>query len=276
MMYREVKTNKDLLKNKKGLKIIKFKGGLGNQLFQYGLYTFFEKKNYLVLADLSFYNNQRKYKKISKRKFYLNEILKKKLQIIDENTKLYKYMLIQRLENFFIKLLKLNIITKNVYWEGYWQDIFFAKNIKKKMFKNNFLKVSIYFPKNYYILHYRCGDFIHSKDHIVIDAEYYNKALKRFNKYPILAISDDTQNLKKLLKKINYKKKIIEVKKLNTKNTFSLIMNSQGGIASNSTFAWWGSYLSKSTKWFYPNKWMKNVDTIKTNLNITSDKIIKC
>ena len=45
---------------KKKIKIVKFKGGLGNQLFQYGLYKYFKRKNFKVYADLSFYKNQKK------------------------------------------------------------------------------------------------------------------------------------------------------------------------------------------------------------------------
>jgi hypothetical protein len=273
-MYKKLKINQDLLKKKRGIKIIKFKGGLGNQLFQYGLYDFFEKKNFLVYADLSFYINQKKFKKISTRKFYLHEIFKKKLKILNEDVKSYEYLYVQKFENLFVKLLKLNIITPNIYWEGYWQNIFFAKNIKKKLFKNNILKISKKFPKDYYILHFRCGDFRHSKDHIVIDADYYKKALKKFSKYPVIALSDDNIQLKRLIKKIDHKEKIIEATELDTLKAFSLIVNSQGGIASNSTFAWWGSFLCKSSNWLYPEKWLRNVNTVNTNLKIANNKII--
>ena len=119
----------------KKIKIVKFKGGLGNQLFQYGLYKYFESKNYKVYADLSFYKNQIKYKKISVRKFYLNKILKKKLNIVKKPKKLYQFILTQRFEKFFIKLIKSNLNIPFISWEGYWQDIFFAKYVKKKILK---------------------------------------------------------------------------------------------------------------------------------------------
>ena len=274
-MYKKLKINSDLLKNKRGLKIVKFKGGLGNQLFQYGLYNFFEKKNFLVYADLSFYKNQENFKKITTRKFYLNNILKKKLKVLNADSKSYQYLLVQKFEKFFSNLLELNIITPNIFWEGYWQKFFFAQNIKKKLFKDSLLRINKSFPKNYYILHFRCGDFRHSKSHVVIDAKYYEKTLKKFKNYTILALSEDYKELKKLLKKINHKNKIIQVNRLDALKTFNLIINSRGGISSNSTFAWWGSYLCKSNNWFYPNKWLKNINTINANLKISNYKIVK-
>ena len=117
---------------KSNLKVIKFKGGLGNQLFQYSLYKFFEKKDCKVYADLSFYKNQKKFKKIAKRKFYLNHILKEKINVLDVKNKFIQYSFIQRFEKFFTILLKLGFNLPVVYWEGYWQQFFFAKHIKKK------------------------------------------------------------------------------------------------------------------------------------------------
>lgn len=260
--------------NKK-LRIVKFKGGLGNQLFQYGLYKYFESKNYKVYADLSFYQNQKKYKKISKRKFYLNKILKKNLNVIKKSKNIYQFLISQRLEKFFTKLFKLDINLPLSSWEGYWQDIFFAKYVRKKDFKEEFFKTFEKIPKKYFILHYRSGDFKYSESHIVINHNYYLKALKRFKKLPIIALSDDNKNLKKMLKKININKKIIELKKLNTLDSFKILVSANGGICSNSTFSWWASFINEEKNWVYPYKWLKNINTQDTNLKISKNKIIK-
>ncbi len=260
--------------NKK-IKIVKFKGGLGNQLFQYGLYKYFESKNYKVYADLSFYRNQIKYKKISVRKFYLNKILKKKLNIIKKPNKSFQSTLTQRFEKFFIKLIKSNLNIPFISWEGYWQDIFFAKYVKKKDFKKSLFRRLKNVPKKYYILHYRSGDFNYSETLIVLDHSYYKKALKNFNKFPIIAFTDDNKNFKKIHKQINSTGKMIELKKTNTIDTFKMIINSNGGICSNSTFSWWGSFLSDEKKWVYPNIWLKRINTLDNNLKIPHNKIIK-
>ena len=73
----------------------------------------------------------------------------------------------------------------------------------------------------------------------MLDHSYYKKALKNFNKFPIIALTDDNKNFKKIRKQISSTRKMIELKKINTLDTFRIIMNSNGGICSNSTFSWW-------------------------------------
>ena len=260
--------------NKK-IKIVKFKGGLGNQLFQYGLYKYFQSKKFEVYADLSFYENQKKYKKISLRKFYLNKILKKKLNVIKLEKNSINFFIFQKFEKILIKLLKLNINIPLKFWDGYWQDIFFAKKINKNDFKKNFFKIFIKVPRKYYIMHYRSGDFKYSKTHTVIDSSYYEKAIKMFRQYPIISLSDDEKNLNKMLEKIKVKKKIIIYKNLNTLNSFKIIIGSLGGISSNSTFCWWGSFLGKKKDWVYPENWLKKIKTKDANLGISKNKILR-
>lgn len=259
---------------KKKIKIVKFKGGLGNQLFQYGLYKYFKSKKFQVYADLSFYENQKKYKKISLRKFYLNKILKEKLHVIKIEKNSNKFILLQKCEKLLIKLLKLNINIPIKYWNGYWQDIFFAKYVNKNDFKKNFFKNFIKLPKKYYILHYRSGDFKYSDSHVVTDSLYYHKALKKFKNYKIIALSDDDKNLNKMLNKILIKKNIIKLKNIDTMNAFKIIVGCSGGISSNSTFCWWGSHLSKKKNWVYPEHWLKAIKTKDANLAISKNKIL--
>ena len=78
-----------------------------------------------------------------------------------------------------------------------------------------------------------------------------------------------------MLKKININKKIIELKKLNTLDSFKILVSANGGICSNSTFSWWGSFINEEKNWVYPYKWLKNINTEDTNLKISKKKIIK-
>ena len=64
-------------------KIITFKGGLGNQLFQYSFYLFLKKfKNDNIKLDTSWYY---KFNNKKKRNFILNDILSKEIKTLVYN-----------------------------------------------------------------------------------------------------------------------------------------------------------------------------------------------
>ena len=204
----------------------------------------------------------------------MNKILKKKLRLIKLEKSSIIFIFIQKFEKLLTKLIKLNINIPLKYWDGYWQDIYFANHVNKNDFKINFFRKSIKLPKKYYVLHYRSGDFKYSKSHIITGSSYYKKALNKFKNNQIIALSDDNENLNKMLSKISIKKNIIKLKNINTMHAFKIIVGSSGGISSNSTFCWWGSYLSKKKNWVFPEYWLKTIKTINANLAISKNKIL--
>ena len=87
----------------KNYKIVTFKGGLGNQLFQYSLAIYLKQElNQNVKLDLSWFKTQ------DKRKFLLNDYLKVEFDIIDENyTNLLDRIISYRSETIISKSLKI-------------------------------------------------------------------------------------------------------------------------------------------------------------------------
>lgn len=245
-------------------KTIKIKGGLGNQLFQYAFGKYLEKNfKYNVKFNTSYYNNQS-----GTRKFILNDLL----QNFNYETVSSKENLFEKLLNFRTEKLYKYIIEKKFSllpntMIGYWQDLYFANSIETKDFKKGFFNFNnSKIEKNYYVLHFRGGDFYNSKAHIVLDVNYYKNCLNFFQDKPIYCITDDHKNLDILLNNLNCKNTF--KLELNELDAFKLIYNSQGGIASNSTFCWWAVYLSNKRNWIFPKSWLKNKNLLDENLLI--------
>ena len=255
--------------SKKKIQIIA-KGGLGNQLFQLSLAEYlnqiFEKK--IIEINTCWYSLQ------NKRVFNVERYYKFDLKITNSKLNLLDKTLSYRSENLHSFLLKKKLIFFEKY-NGYWQDEFYARHLKIEKFDKNLFLKKKYLPSKYYIMHFRGEDFFSSKSHIVLDIDYYEKALKFFLDYPIIAIGDKIY-ANVILKKINNNK--IKFLDLNEYDSFSTIINSNGGIASNSTFCWWGIYINliknPKNKFLFPEEWMKNINYSSSKVKILNSKSI--
>lgn len=154
-------------------------------------------------------------------------------------------------------------------FNGYWQDIYFARNLiltdlKKKFLKNKFRQ------SDYYILHYRSGDFKESKAHNILNIDYYKRAIQFFVNKKIFLLTEDLSDFDKNFLIENK----IEYLDLDEKDAFEAIIFAKGGIASNSTFSWWPIYLSQNKNWVFPFSWLKKKNIISVNLHIPGTIIL--
>jgi hypothetical protein len=243
-------------------KIIRIWGGLGNQLFQYSFGKFLEKEHDCTVSyNINWFSEQ------SKRKFVLDKVLKINNEIIDKKDNFVDRILNYKIEKFYKALIKKNFLFLPKNLIGYWQDLYFAKYLKKNNFLEGFLESSKSKKKEkYYILHFRGGDFYNSKDHIVLNLEYYKKSIDFFRGEKIYCLSDDNNKLELLVNELNLEK--VFVPNLSELDAFKLIYNSDGGVASNSTFCWWAAYMSNNKNWVFPKQYIKNKTLISENLYI--------
>jgi len=249
--------------------IIKIKGGIGNQLFQYALGIYFEEiKKYNVLYDISHF------KLDNKRKFELTEafeidniqLYNHKFQyriydkIFDKIKPKHKRFYIFERELSFDKLI-LNI-GKNCYLDGYWHSYKYFEKVKEKLLER--LKLSLDFSpdaENIYSniidtpnsisLHIRRGDYIGLNNvYYSLTENYYKKAIeyildvKKFETYSLYIFSDDIEWCKKNIKFKN----TIFVENNNMKSYEDLILMSicKNNIIANSSFSWWAAFLNKN------------------------------
>jgi len=252
----------------KNFKTIKIKGGLGNQLFQYAFALFLKNKFHAEInLEISWYKEQ------SFRKFQLNNLLaNNEFSLVNSVPSFFNKRINQSYlsENLITFLIKKNLFLPINFYDGYWQDIFYAKYLiyEKYFNKKIFLRK---FSEDYYVIHLRRGDFLNSSTHHVLSDEHYLKYINLFNDKIIYILSSNKEDALNFIKKTNATVKFIDCDDI---EAFGIIYNASGGIASNSTFCWWPIFLSECRDWFFPYRWLKKRNIIDHNLNIKNTILI--
>ena len=264
-------------------KNIIFKGGLGNQLFQYSFGEYLRKNfDYKVSFNNYLYSDLKYNLKNTNRDLTIVKYINRKININSKKIQNSKFL--QLFEPIIIFFLKKKIPLPGKILNGYWQDIKFAKAINKSYLKRSFeflpkdIKV-----KDPFFIHGRFGDFRYTKINYCLDEDYYFKSIsylqkKIGNKITFYLISDDNKYFNKIMKNIIKKKNMCTFifKEYNEVDAVKLMINASGGICSNSTFSWWCALLSESSKknFVFPNLWLKNKTIKQLNLEILETKIV--
>lgn len=233
------------------MKIIRIKGGLGNQLFQYAYgrrLMLINKKE--VIFDISFFEGS-KQKKDTTRPFLLDNFN------IDNSVKFENIK-----ENRFSKSFK-KIISKITGDYGFYQSEEYFKGIEEIICKEFTLKEpfsatarvfadKISNTKDSVSIHIRRGDYVldtkTNEYHGTCDLTYYEKTIeyiKQKNESPTFFIfSDDIEWVKENLKIDN----AIFVSNPEVKDYEEMILMSKcsHNIIANSTFSWWGAWLNQN------------------------------
>ena len=167
-------------------------------------------------------------------------------------------------------MFKKTILPPINYFNGYWQDNFFAKylNLDDDFKKEKLNKI---INEDYYIIHLRRGDFTKSEVHYVLPDSYYKSSLNLYQDKKIYVLSTNKQDAINFIKNTNINASYIET---DQEMAFNMIYNSSGGIASNSTFVWWAINISNCKNWVLPFRWLDKINIIDHNLSI-KETIIK-
>lgn len=274
--------------------IIKYMGGLGNQMFQYALGQVFKNKGYKVLGDIRWYERDD-----ADRDFLLPQIFPNVEVEIDEAgiskrfekqhtnrnfiCKVYQYFFRNSRVFYYEKqsyLFEPNVFkVKNALIDGYWQSYKYYEDIKEKILEEfkfppikskELIAVSDRIIKNKITsIHVRGGDYLQAENKNFgnnCDGEYYSKAIKFIKEKESQAIfwgfTDDLEYAKQIVS-------FAEVEWLDIKQMtgyedwmdmyfMSLCKNN---ILANSSFSWWGAYLNQNIGKIViaPKKWDKRV-----------------
>ena len=119
-------------------------------------------------------------------------------------------------------------------------------------------------------IHIRRGDYINNSFYVDLMAtDYYQRAMKEFNGETFLVFSDDIEWCKKqeIFKECEFSERFNEEEDINR------MASCIGHIMSNSSFAWWGAWLSPhGGKVIAPQKW--HSDGISRTKLLDSWKVI--
>jgi hypothetical protein len=290
------------------MKYVKFKGGLGNQLFQY---VFLRRLQLLynkdVKADFSYFNNIKKdnirvprifdfnVKLNIAQKEELNNIFKIK-NINNTKSLIYKGKIFyEKLFNnkyFFEKnreFIDINKILNYDYFDGYWQSWKYFLGIEEILRKEISIKIKLnediintkekIANENSVFIGIRRGDYLSSKkmkNHYgETDLNYYKKAIdyiKNKVKNPKFYIfSNEIEWIKRNVDidgEVIYRDNYVS-----DSQELYLMSKCKHSIIGNSTFHWWGAWLNnnKGKIVIAPKRWFADNSPIE----IIPDKWIK-
>lgn len=260
--------------------IVRFMGGLGNQMFQYAFLSSLRAKGRIVYGSMDFYD---KYCNISNneeligapfRPYIMNEIFDNvKFDVVDSSyvDKAKKEKSSYYIEKNYSKLCEDVYLTKDCIFDGYWQTEKYFKDIRKKLLHDfEFTRVpkalrdyGDYIDGNYISVHVRHGDYIKYQFRCHICPEsYYRDAMNYMKKFfpdaGFIFFSDD----------LAWCKETFNCEIFDGKAMFStyqdwydmyLMTRCVGNIIANSSFSWWGAWLNQSLEKMViaPKNWYK-------------------
>lgn len=223
---------------------VKFKGRLGNNMFQYALCRLIALKNnynYFIPEDNTRCSDFFKYFDVDKgiadghiKSFYKEDVI----QTFNKN--IFTVQNFTELEGFF---------QSEKYFSGH-ED--FVKSLYKPL--NNEIVDAIkekYDINEYCYIHFRGTDYknIHQW---FLPISYYQKAMEivkeKTNISNFLIITDDPQHAKTIFPDC-------DIISNDTMVDFSLLYHSKCCIIPNSSFSWWAAWLSDKDLIIAPNKW---------------------
>lgn len=270
--------------------IVKFQGGLGNQMFQYALYCKFRSMGYDTYADLFFYSkitaNSRPFQ-LSVFGIDLRQADRKDIIRLAGNEECYLDVL--RLKYFGKKTyirereIKYNPQILNIkegYFNGYWQSERYFKDIEETLLKEfSFLNSVIEDERNDHIssmirkeekavsIHMRFGDYLAKPEMYggICTKQYYQQAIdyiKEKVKSPVFFVFSDNIELAKQQFPDEH---FIYVEGGSEKTGYMdmyLMSLCRHNIVANSSFSWWGAWLNREKNKIVvaPSKWLNNMD----------------
>lgn len=244
--------------------IVRLKGGLGNQMFQYAYGRKLSLENKAVLKldkSLLEWPICQRLAGITARRYELGE-----------------FNINERFAGFWETVLK---PKGSLYLDGYWQNEEYFKGIRDILLEDfrlkkktkNFLKLEKLVCKaNSVSIHFRREDYIKKavtrKYHGTLGLDYYRKAIEiigeKVKNPSFFVFSDDILWVKKNFKKV--KEQTVYVSglcKLTNPEELILMSLCKHNIIANSSFSWWGAWLNKNRRKIVlaPKKWFRAIGT---------------
>lgn len=280
------------------MKIVSLQGGLGNQMFQYAVIRALEidkKKVYLDLSLLEKHNVSNSH--FTAREYELNIFSNLRAKVLSRYNKevffsraLY-FRIIRKLMGGNFQLIKqrghgIEKIPKSdhLYLEGYFQSEKYFQSIRSNLI-NDFTFPQLdeingniqhrILKENSVSVHIRHGDYLKPEvqsTHGVLTIDYYKRAIDRLQKVlgdnvlSFYIFSDDIEYVKQ---NFSFLKNYYIVDINNGNNSWKdmcLMKSCKHHIVANSSFSWWGAWLSEQNGvTIAPSEWF-NTNNVKFDI----------
>lgn len=238
------------------MKIVKIRGGLGNQMFQYAFGKALERQDKNVCFDLGWFG--KKHKDTAARNFDLNCF----------NVRLKPAYFWQKLFSRTVKETQANIYEPalleqpgRVIFSGYFQSEDYFKKLRPELLLDFSLKAPLNDDNQKILaeirrtdsvsLHVRRGDYVNLA-HIygVCGEKYYNRAVEYIKKQVadphFFLFSDDVTWVRENIK-IDASCTVVDVNDGKTACCdMELMRNCRHNIIANSSFSWWSAWLNEN------------------------------
>ncbi len=266
--------------------IIKFQGGLGNQMFQYALYLSLQSLGYDVRADL----NRYEIKAGTIRHYELEDTFGIKVipATETETKKLYagsndiiKKAIIKRIgKKTYFREKPVNVHfcseifdMKEGYLEGYWQSELYFRDAADKVieafkFKYDDSELDVV-EGNTVAIHVRMGDYLEAEYQAIYGnictKRYYSNAIKYMREHienpKFIVFSDDVDKAKKLLQDEQDLTYATPDDSKGVAFDMYRISSCKHQIIANSSYSWWAAWLNSNREKIViaPSKWINGV-----------------
>lgn len=246
------------------LKRFIFRGGLGNQMFQYALYKELIARGKNVLIDTSLYHS------ISMHNgFEIADVFKLSGGVKETHSLFYGY-LIRLLEKYRLNRFYYHdnnalgydpsvFTTKKLLITGYYCSDKYFKDIKESIRKeftfrsidhNNKELAKEMNSCNSVSVHIRRGDFVEWGMHLT-SVDYYKKAinyiLTHVDRSHFYVFSDNIDEASIFMKELNVPFKVVNINRgRDSYKDMYLMSQCKHNITINSTFSWWAAWLNQN------------------------------
>jgi len=268
--------------------IVKLKGGLGNQMFQYATaYALAKKYKILLKLDTQFFKTKKK------RIFGLhNYRIFEKIISPQEFNKVKPNLLILKHKKYKLKPIDIKP-SQHVYLDGFWSSEKYFKAVEEDLrtifvpkapLNEQNTKLANYIKNSNAIsIHVRRQDYLKLQNNVnICTLKYYNSAIETLISHvdnpKFFIFSDDFKWTKENIHS-NCPTVYVEYNK-DERNYVDIYLMSlcKHHIIANSTFSWWGAWLNsyKQKIILYPKRWSSdNVHNMEDRIPLDWSKRIE-
>jgi hypothetical protein len=254
-------------------------GRLGNQMFQYASlrgiarnrgYDFCIPNHNQVVKDP--YGFDLKIELFYP--FNMVNVLPHNIKILDRG-----YAPVSEERQFHFDEILFNMCPDEISLAGFFQSEKYFKNIESEIREDFSFKDQILNPCKEMIssvgdaisLHIRRTDYLENPNHTALDIEYYINALEMFEpNIPVIIFSDDIDWCKE--QKIFDSDRFMISESKDQYVDLCLMSLCKYHIIANSSFSWWGAWLSDSSKVIAPSQWFGDDNSDKDTKDLIPER----